>query len=115
MNINEIANQLKALGLRVLGAPIWVKSDTTPKFAGVTAPIKTVVVNGQTLNSLQLATGQGEEFVTVRLGKGVPANKQSYDIFLYKAVRSWPTTEKEKKDFPNVTPINMGDLTAFAH
>jgi hypothetical protein len=111
MDIKTIALQLKELGLRTLGASIWVKNGETPKFAGVTAEVKTTQFGAQ----LSLPTGENSEFIPVRLAKGVPVNKPTYDIYLYKAVRSWPSTDKEKAQFPNVTPIKAGDLTAFAH
>lgn len=109
--ILNIAKELKALGLRTLGASIWTKDGDAPKFRGVTAEVKTTQFGAQ----LSLPTGENNEFLPVRLAKGVPANKQSYDIYLYKAVRNWPSTDKEKAQFPNVTPIKVGDITAFAH
>lgn len=115
MEIKQIALELKALGLRILGSPIWVKTGDTPKYTGVTGEVRSMVVNGVTLSSLQLPTGEGGEVVPVRLAKGVPANKASYEIYLYKAMRNWPETEQDKKRFPNVTPIKIGDLAAFAH
>ncbi len=110
----QIAKELKALGARILGAPVWVKASDTPKWVGVAAQVQSNKVNGTTLSSLQIPAEDGG-FFPVRLAKGVPANKASYDIYLYKAVRAFPDTEEDKKRFPNVTPIKVGDISAFAH
>ncbi len=111
--LNKIAAELKTLGLREFGVPIWVKDGEQAKYAGVTASVTSNKVNGTTINSLQLPLAEGG-FVSVRLGKGVAPNKASFDIFMHTAVRDFPSTEQEKVRFPNVTPIKKGDKTAFA-
>jgi hypothetical protein len=103
----EIANQLKALGLREFGVSVWAKVGDTPKFAGVTADVK----SNQFGASLNIPAGDGG-FVPVRLAKNVPTNKASYDIFLYTATADW-TPDPAK--MPNAKPIKKGDMTAFAH
>ena len=111
MEIKEIASKLKELGLRTLGQSIWVQdSTTTPAYANVTAPVK----SGQFGPYMELHISD-KEFIAVRLQKGAPVNKASYDIFIYTADRDWPSTDAEKKRFPNVTPIVKGQKTAFAH
>lgn len=110
----QIAAKLKELGVREFGAPVWVKSSETPEWSGVTAQVQTRLVNNVQLSSIQIPAADGG-FFPVRLAKGVPANKASYDIFLYKAVRDFPATEQEKKRFPNIEPIKAGTVNAMAH
>lgn len=111
----QIAAKLKELGVREFGAPVWQKQSETPEWSGVSVPkVDTRIVNNVQLSSIQIPAADGG-FFPVRLAKGVPNNKQTYDIFLYKAVRDFPATEQEKKRFPNIEPIKVGAVTAMAH
>lgn len=113
----DIANALKAMGARGSNSPVWERSSETPAWTGVSAPIKTnpVVNNGKAVNLYSLDLGEKAPVRFIRLGKDVPANKQSYDIYLYKAVRDFPETEKEKARFKDVDPIKKGNILAMAH
>lgn len=109
--LKKAGQELQALGLREFGAPIWERMGDAPKYAGVTLPVVTnALPNGTKLSSIQIPLEKGG-FISVRLAKGVPTNKNSFDIFLYTAVRDWTPDART----PNATPIKKGAITAMAH
>ena len=108
MDNKEIAAKLKEIGLRMFGQQIWKQDATTPAFAGVKADVKA----GQFGPYLEIHENE-KEFVAVKLQRGVPTNKQTYDIYTFTATQDWPVTEADKKRFPNAN-IKQGQRTAMA-